>query len=156
MNKIIIYLIAILKNLFKFSKPEFVSIDYVDYVIDSNAYFLLSWNIKNTVALKIKPTSYTSFKKSASAYIAIPEGINYLEIVISNIWSSKKQIVLLKRLQIASQIDFNITTDFSQATADPVAIGNPSFLSKYLILKQIKAKVTNIDNQKEIINITYP
>ncbi len=156
MKNILTYLKIWIVNLLNFSKPEFSGFDCVDCVIENKAYFLLAWKTKTACILKIKSASYISFKKSASAYVGLPHGLSQVEIVLSNLWCSKKHIVILERLDMAGQTDFNIKTNFQEIYNSKVVVGSPALVAMPLSLNHLTVNILNISNLKEIINITYP
>jgi hypothetical protein len=109
-------IISVIFNLFNFDRPRFAQLRYTDVVINNKAYFLVSWKIEGGYKFKIKSLNYRSYKSSGSAYIAIPDDINAIELVISNLWKSDTKKIALLRQSISSQLDFFPVKQFKELT----------------------------------------
>lgn len=99
-------IIPIISNLFNFRQPGFVRLSYTDIIISDKAYFLMSWELDQGNKLQIKSLNYCTYKHSGSAYIAIPAGVDRIELVIANVWRSTMKEVILLRESMETQVDF--------------------------------------------------
>lgn len=142
------------KNIFVFGKPIFSQLDYADYIIQSKGYFVFTWKIKNAYRLKIKSIGFKSVLKSGSAYIALHENDNQLEIIISGVWRSKNYLINLKRISINNSIDFpavmcnNFEIKLNLPTPEPK-------LAKFKV-DTFKVQIIDKKRIKSITNISYP
>jgi hypothetical protein len=109
--------ILVILNLFNFHKPSFVVLEYADFVISNKAFFLVSWKIERGYKLSIPGLHFSTYKSSGSAYIAVPDHIDQLELVISNFWKSGRKNIALISQTIHSQVDFFPVKQFEELTA---------------------------------------
>ncbi|WP_448698117.1 hypothetical protein ACFGVR_14950 [Mucilaginibacter sp. AW1-3] len=107
------YLVRLFLN---FRKPRFLALRYTVIVIDGRAFFLLSWRVADTHKLTIKALGYQTRKRAGSAYIAVPDTIGQLEIVIRNCWGSDRRQVRLIREAVTGQMDFLPVKQFDDFT----------------------------------------
>ena len=141
-------IINIIFNLFDFKKPAFAYLNYIDLVINNKAYFLLTWRLENAFKLEIKNLKFVTLKKGGSAYILIPNEIEFIELFISNVWISEKKLIKLIRTTISEQIDFIPKRQFTELS--PNSLYNPQLnlvLKKPVLQMQIKGvKIPPIPN----------
>lgn len=109
-----------ISNLFNFDKPRFTELHYADFVISNKAFFLVSWKIERGYQLSILDLHFSTYKACGSAYIAIPDQLERLELVISNLWRSERKNISLIRQTISSQVDFFPVKQFEELTAGSV------------------------------------
>ncbi len=135
---------------------EFISVnfDYVDYIIESKSYLVFSWQMKNAFRLKIEGLRFRSILQSGSAYLALPDNDETVEIIVYGSWRSQKYILQLKRIVIDDAIEFPVSmrTDFE------AQLSIPNLKTKFSELKinPFKAKILETKQIKTIINISYP
>jgi hypothetical protein len=141
--------ILILLNLLNFARPRLVQLDYARFVIDHKAFFLISWEIKKGYRLKIKKLNYQTFISSGSAYIAIPESIDHLDLVISNLWRSYRVPVTLIRQTVSAQVDFFPVKQFAEITKRSIYSPQIKLLA---IQPKLTAKITRLRSPEPIIN----
>lgn len=110
-------LVLIISNLFNFDKPRFTELQYANFVISNKAFFLVSWKIDRGYKLSILGLHFSTYKAAGSAYIAIPDQLERLELIVSNMWSSERKNITLIRQTISSQIDFFPVKQFKELTA---------------------------------------
>lgn len=96
-----------LLNLFITERPSFVKLAYVDFIIDNKAIFLISWQLHYSYQISIPELHFHSFKRDSSAYIPVPDNIEYITVKILNSWSYKKETIRLLRLEMPDQIHFD-------------------------------------------------
>lgn len=113
-------IISVIFNLFNFDKPRFARLHYADMVISGKAYFLMSWELEGGYKLKIKNLNFCTYKRSGSAYVAIPSDTDHLELVVANVWKSTALKIELQKESIESQIDFAPVKQFEELTARSV------------------------------------
>jgi hypothetical protein len=141
-------------NLFTFSKPFFVSLEYVDVVVNQKAIFLLSWEIKKAHSIHIPELKFQSFQKHASAYLSVPEEISYITLKISNSWRSKIKTIKLQRTEMNDQMDFNIKPNFKEFNKRSISIPSLQLQSRRTKLKPMNFEVIKIKIPK-IKNLNY-
>ena len=146
-------IIRIIFNLFNFARPRFAELQYTDVVIRNKAYFLVSWRIERGYKLAIKSLRYRSFKRSGSAYIAVPDNVEILELVISNLWRASSQSITLVRDAIPDQVDFFPETNFKDwttvrmyAPAIHTVFKNPQPRQIRLSYPSFATQVNNLNN----------
>lgn len=93
-------------NLFTYRKPEFTRLHAEEVVMDGKAYFLFSWELYNAYRLKIPALKYLTWKRSGSAYVMIPNGVNEVELIAVTLWRSATVAFKIKRAGQERQIDF--------------------------------------------------
>jgi hypothetical protein len=142
--------VLIISNLFNFDKPGFSQLRYADVVIDHKAFFLISWRIENGYKLKIKGLNYRSYHAGGSAYIAIPDETDHVELVIYNFWKSYRKKIILIRETINSQIDFFPKKQFEELSSRSMYV--PS-IAPVLPTPQLKGPVSRIKTPSFMITI---
>lgn len=142
-----------LAHLPTFSKPAFLHLEYVDFVVDGNAVFLLSWQLQNAYQLAIPELGFRSFKKQASAYVAVPDQVESISLKISSSWWSYRETVKLLKTVMPTQPDYSKM--YVQAALSKNALLIPKInLNK----KRPKLKPTTVMSkvgQPTIINLNY-
>jgi hypothetical protein len=98
--------VLIISNFFNFYSPRFEQLHCADFIIDDNAFFLVSWKIEKGYRLEIEALNYRTCKAAGSAYIAIPDHINQVELIIANLWKSERKKIILLRETISTQVAF--------------------------------------------------
>lgn len=143
-----------IKSIFNFKKPILSRLDYAGYIIEGKSYFVFSWEMKNAYQLNAKSVGYKTFLKSGSAYMAVTENQNHIEIILSGSWRKRKYLIKLKRIILDVAIDFPI----SMNNHLEVKLNMPSLKSKFSTLKvySFNSQLVNDNQIKKIINISYP
>jgi hypothetical protein len=148
-------LVLIISYFFRFRKPRFTQLYYADFVIDGNASFLVSWEIKNGYRLKIKALHYRTYKASGSAYIHVPDNVEHIELVIANFWRSECRQISLIREVISSQVDFFPVKQYEELTSKAVytpqlklALKTPQ-VHDWAIIQHIPAFTIKTENLKK-------
>ncbi|NRF37754.1 hypothetical protein [Pedobacter foliorum] len=144
-----------MRNSFVFQKPRFLDLEYVDYVIGSKPFFLISWNIRYAYKVRVKNTKFSSLETHSSAYIAIPVETDVLEVIISNSWRSERQFIKLTRVVISDKIEFNmcLTGDLKKKTE--VIMPSPGTNPKTITVKTLNTSIKNLSGTPKIINLKY-
>ena len=143
-----------IRNVFNFKSPIFSHLDYTNYIIEGKSYLVFSWQTKNAFRLKIKGLRFKSILKSGSAYLALPDNDEPVEVIVYSSWRSQKYIVKLKRIVIDDTIEFPVF----MLTAFDAKLTIPDIKTKFskLKLNSLKAKIVETKQIKTIINISYP
>ena len=141
------------KYLFRFRAPEIQELHYIDYIITNKSYFLISWKSRFGYKLKIKPFYSTYYNRLGSSYTFIPEGMDFLDIEISNVWYSKKFKVELKKIVIEPNFEFNLAPNFKEWHAARIGLPKPELTSKTPSTRKIYQKLSN--PVISVQNITY-
>lgn len=103
MKQFLSWLIIRLKFLFDFHQPCFRQFYCIDLVLENKLLILLSWDAVHTSKVCIRPGK-NIYRRSVSAAICkLPEGTKYVDVVLRNVWRSKKITVQLKGLLIDPQ-----------------------------------------------------
>lgn len=136
------------KYLFRFRAPEIQELHYVDYVITNKSYFLISWKSKFGYKLHIKPFYSIYFKRRGSIYTLVPEGIESLDVEISNVWYSKKFKIQLRKIAIEPNFEFNLEPNFKDWRSAHIHLPTPKLSATIPFLRGIRPKVS-----KPIISI---
>jgi hypothetical protein len=142
------------KNVFNLKTPIFSSLEYTNYIIQGKSYFIFSWTLKNAYNLKIKTVNYKSFLKSGSAYIAVKDNNDQIEIVISGSWKRQKHLIKLKQIVIDDTIDFPVAMHSSFDAK--LTIPNIKTNFSKLKINSFKANIIDKNQIEKIINISYP
>lgn len=140
-------------NILTFSKPSFLSLEYVDFILEDDAIFLISWRLGKAYRIQIPQLNFQSFKKQASAYIAIPKQVNEITIRITNSWGSQTKEVKLLRAEISNQTSFN-KLYLKGLNKSSVLIPHINFNKNYTQLKVPSAGTVRIKYPK-INNLNY-
>lgn len=91
---------------FTFQTPRFLTLHFSKLFIQNQAYLLLSWQLQHSNYLRIKQLKFKSHNSSGSAYIAIPDSIQNIEIKISNYWHKAVCVLPVKEINLDKQIHF--------------------------------------------------
>lgn len=130
------------KYLFRFRAPEIRQLNYIDYVIINKSYFLISWKSRYAYKLKIKPFYSTYFDGAGSVYTLVPDGIDSLEIDISNLWHSIKFEILLKKTEISIPFEFTLVPHFKGWHSTIMHLPKPRTSSKQVLVNTTPAKLS--------------
>ncbi|WP_199140013.1 hypothetical protein [Pedobacter sp. ASV12] len=139
-------------NSLTFSKPTFLNLEYVDFVVDGNAVFLLSWQLEKAYRLTIPELGFHSFKKQATAYVAVSDLAEHLTIKISNTWWSCSETVKLLKTVMPAQPDYS-RMRVKELDKNTVLIPQINFNKKEPRLKPVT--VVPKVGQATIINLNY-
>ncbi|RZK59193.1 MAG: hypothetical protein EOO91_05870 [Pedobacter sp.] len=142
------------KNAFNFKSPIFLNLNYADFIIEGKSYLVVSWEMKNAFRLKIKGLRFNSILKSGSAYLALIDDNETVEVIVYGSWRSQKYIVKLKRIVIDGTIEFPA----SMLTSFDAKLAIPNIKTEFFKLKlnSFKANIVQTIQIKNIINISYP
>ncbi|TKC12761.1 hypothetical protein FA048_03845 [Pedobacter polaris] len=143
-----------IKNAFNFKSPVFSQLDYADYIVEGKCYLVFSWQMKNAFCLKIKNIKFKSILKSGSAYVALADNNDKIEVIVYGSWRSRKYSIKLKGVVIDDTIEFPV----SMLTEFDAKLSIPNIKTKFSELKMnsFKAKIVETKQIKTIINISYP
>lgn len=136
------------KYLFRFRAPQIININYLDYLIINKSYFLLSWKTKYAYKLRIKPFYSTFYNYGGSIYIAVPNNIDTLEVKISNLWSSRKLQVHLKKTEISVPFEFTLVPDFKQWQSTNISLPKLKTTARKLLVNNTQTTIS-----KSIISV---
>ena len=154
MRKNILILKFWIFNLFYFYKPVFLSLEYVDLVIDKKAFFLISWSIQNAYVIHIPELKFQSFKKQGSAYIGVPQLVDEINIKISNSWYTRLVPIKLIRTEMSDQTDFNLKLNCNALNKKSVLIPQIQIQKRQPKINHLKFELKNI-NAPIIKNLNY-
>jgi hypothetical protein len=143
-----------IRNVFNFKNPIFSSLDYATYIVEGKSYLVFSWQMHNAFRLRIKRIRFKSILKSGSAYVALADSNDEIEIVVSNLWRAHKYLINLKRIVIDETIEFPV----AMLTSFDAKLTIPNMKAKISNLKVNSFKANIVDDKQitRIINISYP
>ena len=92
-----------LRQLFDFHQPQFRHLDCIDLVLENKLLLLLSWDIIHTSKICIHPGNIVYQTSTSAAVCRLPTGTDSVDIILHNVWRSKKISFKLKRIAVDRQ-----------------------------------------------------
>lgn len=102
------------QHLFRFRPPQIQELHYIDYIISNKSYFLISWKTRFAYKLSINSFYSINYRGSGSIYTLLPDGIENLEIVFSNLWFNKRINIQLKHVEVDIPFEFELSSNFKE------------------------------------------
>lgn len=132
-------------------KPEILKFEYAKFTFENNAYFLLSWQLKNTNSLTLSEAKFKSKNSGGSTYLKIAPNVNSIEICLHNVWHKFKFSVAIQEISINKTIEYNL--NYSSSNIIPTKVKTKAFSLKSIKISpyfpiirpnKFKAKISNL------------
>jgi hypothetical protein len=92
-----------LRQLVDFHQPRFRHLDCIDLVLENKLLFLLSWDVVHASKICIHPGKIVYRRSVSAAICRLPAGTESVDIILHNVWRSKKVSFRLKQITVDRQ-----------------------------------------------------
>jgi hypothetical protein len=142
-----------LRQLFDFNQPQFRHLGCIDLVLENKLLLLLAWDAIHAYKISIHPGKIKYYTSTSAAVCTLPIGTDSVEIILRNVWRSKKISFKLKRIAVDRQTLLLLDEHFlTRLALSNIYISN-DFAFPSLNLKNQEPKIS-LDMQVPAFNIT--
>jgi hypothetical protein len=138
-KKSVVWLSKKLRLLFDFHQPHFRHLDCIDLVLENKLLLLVSWDSIHASKICIHPGKIVYRNPTSAAICRLPANTDSVDIILRNVWRSKKMTFWLKRIALDQQTLLHLDELFMKRLTLIVTSTGPAIPS--INFKQLKPTI---------------
>lgn len=123
-------------RLFDFRRPRIRELNCLELVLDNKRLLLVGWDAVPATGIRIRPGGARFRLSSGAAICKLPAGTTTVDILVQNVWRSKKERLSLKQLSVDETVlnffDRNYTEGIQFAGINKLRSKMPDIQVEYI------------------------
>jgi hypothetical protein len=127
--------------LFDFRQPRIHHLECIDLVLENKLLLLVSWDTLHTSKIRIRPGKAVYRASSGAAVCRLPIAADSIDVILHNVWRSKRTSFRLKRIAVSQQTLRYLDEHYLEGLTFSITRIQPNFTAPYLQIQKLQLQM---------------